>query len=135
MKIEVRYLSKSGNTEKVAQAIAKEVGVIAEPITKGISKNTDILFLGGAVYWAGIDSELKNFILSLDSNVKKVAIFSTTAIVKSAYPEMSKLLKSKNILICDTEFHCKGKFSKFHKERPNAEDLTLAKQFARQILK
>ncbi|MGV8980077.1 MAG: hypothetical protein ACOH2C_02750 [Clostridium sp.] len=48
---------------------------------------------------------------------------------------MSKLLKSKYILVFEEEFHCRSKFSKFHKERPNSEDLALAKEFARQIVK
>ena len=135
MNIQVRYLSKSGNTKKVAEAIAEEVGVNAEPITKGVSKDTDILFLGGAVYWAGIDNELKKFILSLDGSVTKVAVFSTTAITKSAYGEMKKLLKNKDVFVYDNEFHCRGEFSKFHKARPNAEDLKLSKQFAREIIK
>lgn len=133
MNIQVRYLSKSGNTKKVADAIAKEVGVTAETLEKGISGDTDILFLGGAMYWAGVDSKLKKFILGLDCSVKKVAIFSTTAVVKSAYPEIKKLLIAKNIFVYDNEFHCKGEFLKFHKGRPNADDLEIAKQFAREV--
>lgn len=89
MNIEVRYLSKSGNTEKIAKAIAEEVGVAAEPITKGISKETEILFLGGAVYYAGIDSKLKAFITSLDNNsVKEVVVFSTAAVIASGYSQI-----------------------------------------------
>jgi flavodoxin len=135
MNIQVRYLSKSGNTKKVAEAISEEVGVSAEPISKGISGDTDILFLGGAVYWAGVDNELKKFILNLDNSVKKVAIFSTASIVKSAYPEIKKLLEARNIKVFHEEFHCRGEFLKLHKERPNAEDLKLAKEFARKVIK
>jgi flavodoxin len=135
MNIKVRYFSKSGNTKKVAEAISEELGVSAEPISKGISGDTDILFLGGAVYWAGVDNELKKFILNLDNSVKKVAIFSTASIVKSAYPEIKKLLEARNIKVFDAEFHCRGEFLKLHKERPNAEDLKLAREFARKIIK
>ncbi|MBX4268233.1 flavodoxin family protein [Clostridium estertheticum] len=133
MNIQIRYLSKSGNTKKVADAIAKEVGVAAETIENAVPGDTDILFLGGAMYWAGVDNKLKKFILGLDCSVKKVAIFSTTAVVKSAYPEIKKLLMAKNIFVYDNEFHCKGEFLKLHKGRPNADDLELAKQFARDI--
>ncbi len=133
MNIQVRYLSKSGNTKKVADAIAEEVGVKAESINKGIYEDTDILFLGGAVYWAGVDNELKKFILGLDNKVKKVAVFSTAAITKSAYGEIRKLLKDKNIDVCESEFHCRGEFLKLHKDRPNALDLNRSKQFAREI--
>lgn len=135
MNIQVRYLSKSGNTKKVAEAIADELGVLAEPITKGISGEVDILFLGGAIYWAGVDNDLKKFILNLDSSVKKVAIFSTTAITKSAYEDIKKLFKTKDIQVMEKEFHCRGEFSKFHRGRPNTEDLKLAAEFAREIVK
>ena len=64
-----------------------------------------------------------------------MAIFSTTAITKSAYGEIKKLLKIKGTAVYDNEFHCKGEFSKFHKGRPNAEDLKLAKEFARESIK
>lgn len=131
MNIEVRYLSKSGNTEKIAKAIAEEVGVVAEPITKGISKKTDILFLGGAVYGAGIDLKLKDFILSLDNSVKEVVVFSTAAVISSAYPQMKKLLEKKGIKVSNKEFHCRGQFLIAHKGRPNADDIKLAKEFAR----
>jgi flavodoxin len=135
MKIEVRYLSKSGNTEKIAKAIAETVGVIAKPITDKIDSETDLLFLGGAVYAFGIDSELKNFISSLDSSqIRKVAVFSTTAVVKSAYSSIAKLLDEKNIPVLKKEFHCRGEFKFMHKGHPNANDLDHAKEFAREII-
>ncbi|AMJ39947.1 hypothetical protein [Anaerotignum propionicum] len=34
MNIEVRYYSKSGNTKKIADAIAKQAGISAKPIHK-----------------------------------------------------------------------------------------------------
>jgi flavodoxin len=135
MNIEVRYYSKSGNTKKVADAIGDEVGVSAESIEKRLSGETNILFLGGALYWAGIDNELKNFINNLDSSVKKVAIFSTASIAKSAYGEIRKMLEAKKIYVYDNEFHCRGEFKLLHKGRPNADDLSLAKKFARSIIK
>jgi flavodoxin len=132
MNIEDRYLSKSGNTEKIAKAIAEEIGVAAEPITKVISKETDILFLGGAVYYSGIDSKLKDFIASLDNNnVKEVVVFSTAAVIASGYSQMKKLLKKKGIKVSDKEFHCRGEFLMSHKGRPNEDDIKSAKKFAR----
>lgn len=135
MNIEVRYYSKSGNTKKVADAIAEEVGVLAESIDNKLSKETDILFLGGALYWAGIDGELKNFINNLDNSVKKVAIFSTASIAKSAYGDIKKLLEAKNIYVYENEFHCRGEFKMLHKGRPNIDDLSRARKFARSIVK
>ncbi|MDR1363431.1 MAG: flavodoxin, partial [Spirochaetaceae bacterium] len=131
MKIEVRYLSKSGNTEKIAKAIAEAAGVTAKPITDKIDSEVDILFLGGAVYAFGIDNELKNFISTLNSSqIRNVAIFSTAAVVKSAYSNIAKLLAEKNITVLTREFHCKGEFKFMHKGHPNTADLERAKVFA-----
>ncbi|MFP3153501.1 flavodoxin [Lachnospiraceae bacterium ZAX-1] len=134
MNIEVRYLSKSGNTKKVAKAIAKAVKVTAKPVDKPVSPDTDILFLGGAVYAFGIDEELKAFIKELPNSIKKVAVFSTTAVVKSAFPHIRKLLDEKNIPVFDKDFHCHGEFKFLHKERPNDNDLQHAFDFARDVV-
>ncbi|MDR3050669.1 MAG: flavodoxin [Oscillospiraceae bacterium] len=132
MNIEVRYLSKSGNTKKVAEAIAETLNVAAKPITEPVSPDTDLLFLGGAVYAFGIDEGLKAFIHNL-SGVKAVAVFSTTAVVKSAYSHIKPLLDAKDIAALDAEFHCRGAFKFLHKGRPNADDLKRAGEFARTV--
>lgn len=135
MNIEVRYLSKSGNTKKLADAIAGELGITAKPITQAVPANTDILFLGGAVYWGGVDGELKKFIASLGGRAKKVAVFSTAAIVPSAYPQMKNLIKAQRLNVLEHEFHCRGAFSKIHSGHPNTEDLRLAREFAQETIK
>ena len=61
----VRYYSKTGNTKKLAEVVAKQVGVTAKPIMEQIEDDIDILFLGGAVYAFDIDPLLKTFIHSL----------------------------------------------------------------------
>jgi flavodoxin len=133
MNIEVRYLSKSGNTQKVAEAIAEKLQVSAKPITEPIGPDTDILFLGGAVYAFGIDDELKAFIAGLPGGIKKVAVFSTTAVVKSAYSHIRKLLDEKGVPVAEKDFHCRGEFTFMHKQRPNGDDLQRAGEFALEI--
>jgi hypothetical protein len=81
-----------------------------------------------------VDTQMKNFIQGLDGKIKNVVVFSTTAIISSAYPEMSKLLNKKGIPVDKREFHCKGKFTIMHKERPNKKDLEDARQFAKSIV-
>jgi flavodoxin len=133
MKNEVRYLSKSGNTKKVAEAIAGAVGVSAKSIPEPVPADTELLFLGGAVYAFGIDEELKKFIAAIPASVKRVAVFSTTAVVKSAYPHIKKLLVERGITVSEQEFHCRGEFTFIHKGRPNAEDLKKAAEFAKKV--
>ena len=133
MNIQVRYLSKTGNTEKIANAIAEELNVGARPITDDIPSDTDILFLGCAVYGFEIDEEMKKFIKSIKGKTKKVAVFSTTAVVKSAYNEVKKLLNKEDIYVFELEFHCRGKYRIFHKDRPDENDTKLAREFAKNI--
>jgi len=134
MNFEVRYLSKSGNTKKIADAIAKTAGSRSLTIEHAVVKETDILFLGAAVYWTGVDSKMKAFINNLDSKVKKVVVFSTASFVTSAYPDMKKLLEKKNLTVAEQEFHCKGKFKMIHAEHPNVTDIEEAIKFTKSIL-
>ncbi|MDR1028949.1 MAG: flavodoxin [Clostridiales Family XIII bacterium] len=133
MKIEVRYLSKSGNTAKVAEAVAAAVGVSASPIGEPVAVDTELLFLGGAVYAFGIDESLTQFIAALPQTIGRVAVFSTSAIVKSAYPQIGKALADRSLTVCDEAFHCRGAFKFMHKGRPNAEDLKDAEAFAKRV--
>ena len=42
----VRYYTKTGNTKKLADALAGELGVEARPISDPIVERVDLLFLG-----------------------------------------------------------------------------------------
>jgi flavodoxin len=103
MKYAVRYFSKSGNTEKVARAIAGALGVEAVSINAAgaeIIEKADVLFLGAAVYAFGIDDTVKTFIAKLDAaKVGKVAVFSTAAFVKSALPHRASRMSHKTPVI------------------------------------
>lgn len=135
MIIEVRYFTRSGNTKKLADAIGSAVKVNAQPISKPLNSRTDLLFLGGSVYAGGIDKTLRAFIDRLSpAMVKKVAVFSTAAIVESAYGQMKKQLEAKGIYVIDKEFHCRGSFMIMHRDRPNTKDLEGAARFAKIVL-
>lgn len=132
MEIAVRYYSRTGNTKRIADTIANELGITAKPIPEPLPKNVDLLFIGGAIYMAGIDGKLKDYIKTLTpDNVKKAVIFSTAAIKKSAYNSIKKCLETQGINVSSDEFHCSGKFTVFHKSRPNDEDLKAAAEFAK----
>lgn len=134
MNIQVRYLSKTGNTEKIANAIAEELNVGARNILNEIPADTDILFLGCAIYGFGIDEQIREFTKSIKGRVKKVAVFSTTALVKSAYPELKRCLDAENIPLFEEEFHARGRYHFVHKNRPDDNDIKLAKEFAKTIM-
>lgn len=135
MNIEVRYYSKSGNTKKIADVIANQAGVKAEAIDKEVNGEVDILFLGTGLYAFDIDAELKEYISKLDpKNIKKVVVFSTAAIVKSAYEKTKKCLENQGLMVADQEYHCQGHYMLFSKGHPNSEDLEQAKNFAKTVI-
>lgn len=135
MKIEVRYYSKSGNTKKIADAIAKQAGVSAKSIHEPIQGEVDMLFLGTGLYAFDIDPELKEYILTLNpANIKKIVVFSTAAIVKSAYEKTKKYLQDQGLTVSDAEYHCPGHYMILRKGRPNADDVKCAEQFAKSII-
>ncbi len=134
MKIAVRYYSRGGNTKKVANAIAKAVGVKAKPISEPLAENVDILFLGTAPYAFDVDDEVKSFISGIGVSVGKAVIFSTSAAVKSIRKYVEKLFEEKKIPLAREEFSCRGSFLMLHRGKPNADDLRAAADFARKII-
>jgi flavodoxin len=135
MKTAVRYYSKSGNTRKIALAIAEAAGVKAETTDEALSEPVDLLFLGGAVYAKNIDSRLQSFVKQLSSEkVKSVAVFSTSAGGRSIQPQIEELLKGKGITTAGEGFACKGKFLFVNRDRPNGQDCDAAAAFAKKLL-
>ena len=135
MRTEVRYFTRTGNTKKLAEAIAQAADCRAQAVPAPIDGYTDILFLGASVYAGGISAEMKEYIRALDSaQIGMVAVFSTSALVQRAFPQVRKELEKQGIAVCQQDFYCRGQFTALHKGRPNARDLENAKRFAADIL-
>jgi flavodoxin len=135
MKVAVRYYSRSGNTKKLAEEIAKTAGVTAETTEQPLGEPVDLLFLGSAVYAAGVDEHVKSFLRDLDpAQVKKIVNFSTAALLPGTYAQVSKLAAERGLPLAAEEFHCRGRFSLLHRDRPNAADLAEARAFAEKLL-
>lgn len=134
MKVAVRYYTKSGNTEKLAAAIAEAVGVDAHDVSVPLSEDVDILFLGSSVYAAGVDPAVKQFISNLQVEVGTVVNFSTAAILKSTYKQVKKLLDAKGIPLAEEEYACKGSFGPMNRNKPDDKNLEEAAEFAKAIV-
>ncbi len=135
MHVEIRFYSKSGNTKKIAEAIAAQAGVPAQTLSEPVQGAVDILFLGTGVYAFDIDPELKQYIQTLSpENIQKVVVFSTASLVKSAYNKTRGYLINQGLNVSDQEYHCPGHFKFLRKGRPNARDIENAGRFARSIL-
>lgn len=132
MKIAVAYYSKTGNTRKIAEAMAEAVGTHAIDVSiNDLVEPLDLLFIGGAVYGGKLDDALVSFIKSLTpEKIKRVAVFSTYFTAESASKMITKLLVEQNVPVADECFFCKGKFLLFSRKFPRPEDAGNAKQFA-----
>lgn len=137
MRTWVLYYSKGGNTKKVAEAIAEELGV---PKTEQIPpayppENVNLLFLGTGVYAGKPDPKMLEFIRTLNTNrVKNAAVFGTMGGNTAAIETIKALLKEKGINVVNETFCCRGKFFLFfNRNKPDSNDLQAAKAFARKV--
>ena len=135
MKVAVRYYTKTGNTRRLAQAIADALGVEALDLSHTIDEKVDILFLGNSYYAFTIDPEVREFIRSLDPDkVGKIVNFGSAAMLNSTYKKVKAEADKVGIPMDEREFHCKGEFKGIHKGKPDEEDLKNAADFARMII-
>ncbi len=136
MTIAVRYYTKTGNTKRLAEAIAKAVGVEAMPISTPVTEPVDILFLGNSYYAFSIDPGVRKFIASLDKKmVGKIVNFGSAAMLNSTYKKVRAEADKVGIPLDEREFHCKGEFKGIHKGKPDEEDCRAAAEFAKSILR
>jgi len=138
-KVGVYYHSLTGNTRKVAFAMANTLGCEAKAVESGTpQERLEILFIGGAVYAThdhGLAPPLKHFIDTLEApSVGKVVLFCT-GFRKNAMALMKRQLSAKGIAVMEDAYFCKGQlFSIFNRGHPNVQDLDAATDFARTVM-
>ncbi len=135
MTVAVRYYTKTGNTKKLAEAVAKEVGAEALPISVPVTEPVDILFLGNSYYAFTIDPEVRCFVRSLDKDkVGRIVNFGSAAMLNSTYRKVKAEASKVGIAMDEREFHCKGEFKGIHRGKPDENDLKAVAEFARTII-
>jgi len=135
MKYQVIYFSKKGNTKKIAEAIASELGIEAEDVTDTKLKDNVFVFLGSGCYGGNPGKSMTKFIEDTTFNARTAALFGTSGSGDGVdVKEMENILKNKEACIKDT-FFCKGKFLFTNRGRPNNQDIEEAKKFARRMIK
>ena len=134
MKIGVRFYTRSGNTKKLADAVAKAVSSESKDLSIPMDERADILFLGCSYYAFDVDPEVKRFIIENKEKIGKIVCFGTSAMMKSMKKPVAKIAAPLGIAVADEEFHCRGEFKMFHKGKPDADDLSRAAEFARKIV-
>ncbi len=135
MNVAVRYYTKTGNTKRMAEAVAKALGVEALPLSEPVKERADLLFLGNSYYAFSIDPEVRDFIRGLDPDkVGRIVNFGSAAMLNSTWKKVKAEADRVGIPVDEREFHCRGEFKGLHKGRPNAGDLEAAAAFARSVI-
>jgi len=132
---EVIYYSWSGNTKKVAEAIAAELGVTAESVKKKKELAKDsFVFLGSGYYAGKPGRKLRKFISRNDFKGRQIALFGTSGDGEGKEVKaMAELLKPAGTLIRGS-FYCKGSFFfLFNRGHPTDEELAKAREFANEM--
>lgn len=132
----VVYFSRGGNTRKVAEAIAKELGCDAVDIMKerpNIS-DIDLLIVGSGTYGAKPGKEFESFIEEIPpATSKRVALFATCSSgVVLWFDSIKGILESKGYQECGS-FQCFGQISFVRRGHPTTEELAQAAEFAAQL--
>lgn len=105
--IAVRYLSHSGNTKKIAEAIAEGASTTALSITDepSLKEHVDILFLGGAPYANIMDPKLRAYAESISPDmVSKVVLFTTSNWSHRTVHALKKIFDDKEIPVESEHF-------------------------------
>ena len=135
MKIAVRYYTKTGNTKRLAEAVAQALNVEAQPLSVPLDGPVDIMFLGNSYYAFSIDPEVRDYIRGLDQyKVGRIVNFGSAAMLNSTLKKVKAEADKVGIPVDEREFHCKGEFKGIHKGKPDAEDLKAAAAFARTVV-
>ncbi len=134
---EVVYYSMTGNTKKVAEAIAAELEVKAEDVrTKGKLAKGSFLFLGSGNYFPLPGRGVKKFVAGNDFNGRQVALFGTSGGGKGREVEaLEKMVTAKGAKVMG-KFYCKGKLFFFiNRKHPDDKDRKNARKFAGELKK
>lgn len=127
MRIRVHYVSPKGSAEQVADAIAREVKCVKEPLLPAyMPENVKLMFLG--CEGSKADKVTLDFIASLNPNrVSNAALFHCGK-DNQALCQMRKALNDKGINVLDFSLNAplKGLFG----GGPSQADLDRARQFA-----
>ena len=134
MKCAVRYYTKTGNTKRLAEAVAAALGEEALPISEPVDGPVDLLFLGNSYYAFSIDPEVRSFIRSLDkAKVGRIVNFGSAAMLNSTWKKVKAEADKVGIPMHEKEFHCRGEFKGVHKGKPDADDCAAAAAFAKSL--
>lgn len=132
-KMQVLYFSKTGNTEKMAQAIGKSQKAKSDKIPPAYPVEGQKLILIGLELGKGsVDKQVKDFINDLKpERTKNVAFFVTGNV--SALEELKDILKHKGVNVLDDVYACEVKGGLFRSGKVTDEDIQAVVKWADKV--
>lgn len=144
MKPIVMFASKSGNTKKIADSIAAQIGCEAVRVTANSDPSTmdlesyDLIFLGTGLYAGTPNEDLVRYLTKMNlKTVKRFAVFITRAYAgdKMALTRLRTLLESKNQKMIDDYFAAFGGWGALVKRgHPKSDEVQAAGQWAKKLV-
>ncbi len=134
----VAYLSRSGKTKKIAEAIAQELECEIVNLKKQTPDDATVgmLIVGSGTYVGKPDKQILEFINNLENRShRKAAVFVTSGFSNPKTSTiMKKALEKKGYTVVSS-FDCRGQFTLKNRGHPNKDDLRDAKAFASTLYK
>jgi len=136
----VVYASLTGNTRKVARAIAEVLGVEPQDVRGAAPEGLEgihLLFVGDGVYALRPSKAMVGYLRALPPlRGVKVALFGTYGSLPTQFRLMRRILEEKGAEIIG-EFACPGRdkvtLGLLRHGRPSEKDLAAARAFAREM--
>jgi flavodoxin len=128
----------TGNTRKIAEAIAKTVGTEAEEVSLDkATEEIDLLFLGDGVYGSKASKKMRLFVDQMDAKkIRNIAIFGTYGGLVEVIEKRVSDLHDRGFNVVSDALTSKGRaWLVLNRHHPNQEELENAKQYAKRVLK
>jgi flavodoxin len=133
---EVVYYSRGGNTKKIAEVIADELGVKAENAkTKQTLAKDSFVFLGSGCYAGKASRVMQKFIRDNEFRNRRVALFGTSGSGEGKELNILEELLAPMGGHIQGKFYCRGKFLLSNRGRPDEKDIENARMFAKDMKK
>lgn len=127
MKVAIRYYSRGGHVEAMAEALSRGTGVEAISIDEPgaeITEHVDLLFIGGALYNFQLDPLFKEYLSEIPGDlIDEVVCFGSSWLTRRPIYLMQDYFKAKGIKI--------NKQAIYSRNRPNDDLLGVIEYFAK----
>ena len=131
----IRYYSKFGNSERMAQVVGEVTGAKPASVETPLTEEVDILFIGAGLFLAKVNGRIKEFARTLNpGKVKKVVCFGSCALSDSPVPQLRKIFEELGFSVAEESFTCRGAMGTWHGGHPDAKDLANLKAFTEKLV-